>query len=252
MAETEGALFDPETGARIEPALLPLGAPDPDAAPSHAEQVAAFVLDQGHAMFYRNLANRTLSVMLGRGLVTPENDHRLSNPPLHGAVLDELTAELVQSRGDLRELVRSIATSRMYAVDSTPHDGDAPDVEFLARRASRPMSRATLRRSVQSVLGVELDPALELPASPLALQLALRNGDLLHSALASGATLVDAIAAFGGSPRDQLADVYKLVLSREPTERERRELLPSLSAGKVELRQLAFALLASREFGVIR
>ena len=61
------------------------------------------------------------------------------------------------------------------------------------------------------------------------------------------------IALFAPDAKTRLRDLYLLLLSREPRDDEAAALLPDLEKGDVDsVQDLAFALLASREFGSIR
>lgn len=65
--------------------------------------------------FARAQANRIWRRLMGRGLVEPEDDFRLANPPSHPELLDHLADFLKQNRFDLRALVRHIVLSEAYA-----------------------------------------------------------------------------------------------------------------------------------------
>jgi len=246
----EGILFHPETDRPVEPRLLPTGHEAP-AGLDHAQTVRWYVLDGAKEMFLRNMANRIFQSLVGRGLVEPLDDHRISNPASHESLLQVLADELAQ--GGLRKLVKLIVTSRLYQQDSKPV-GDkqiaAARQHFLAQREARPLASATFRNAVSRVLGVAI--AEPLPESPLARHLALLNGSFLHRALEQPNN-VEAILDFTPSAPQQLREIFLLILSR-PIRPEEAGHLGSLWTGdaatrKAQARDLAFALLASREFG---
>lgn len=70
------------------------------------KQLAAWLTSPGNQMFSRNLANRIWAQMLGRGIIEPVDDVRISNPPVNPALLDALAKRLVEVKFDLRALVR--------------------------------------------------------------------------------------------------------------------------------------------------
>lgn len=257
MAMKPGVLFDPDTGDPVEPRLLDVarGAPSPEA--DYAASVEWFALDGGRHLLYRNFANRVFAELFGRGLVEATNDHRLSNPAVHESLLAHLSQLLEKDRGDLRKFLVRLMTTQMYAMGSEAmdendaHDGDRQ--HYFARRTPRQLSPRALRRAALRALGEPVNETLT-PVSPLARQLELLNSDVLLGTLARGGHLVDAIADFGGSPRERLRDLWFLLLSREPSSAELDKFLPHLANGpaKEALRELAFALLASREFGSVR
>lgn len=95
-------------------------------------------------LFSNNLANRIWAHFMGRGLVEPLDDMRISNPPTNKPLLDELSRILVQSKFNLRALAREICTSRVYQLSSRPNETNALD--------DRQFSRARLRRLRADVL----------------------------------------------------------------------------------------------------
>jgi len=248
----QGVLFDPDTGATVKPRTLPVVAnvSREVSKQGHAATVAHFVLKGGHGMFERNLANRTFAALMGKGLVEPLDDNRLSNPAVHESLLGHL-AERARN-GDLRALVLHIVTSRLYQTSSEPTESkaDPAAIQFFARRVARTMPPETFAHSVARSL--EAKPGARLTRSPLARQLALLNSPFLNDAVRESASIAD-IAVFAPDAKTRLRDLYVLLLSREPRDDESAALLPSLAKGDVEsVQDLAFALLASREFGSIR
>ncbi|MCA8958565.1 MAG: DUF1549 domain-containing protein, partial [Planctomycetes bacterium] len=144
-----GVLFHPDTGTPVPPHLLPVRSQTaPPRGLDHAAQVAWFVLRSGNRMFERNLANRVFAALLGRGLVEPLDDHRLSNPATHEAVLAHLAE--VAAGGDLRALVRHLVTSALYRASSAA--GASHEVAWFARRSARPMPREPFEHAVSDAL----------------------------------------------------------------------------------------------------
>lgn len=252
-----GRFFEPETGREVEPKLLPWGESRAPQGSSREEQVAWLVLDAAKEPFARNLANRAFAQLIGKPLVEAEDDHRLSNPAIHESLLNVLTEAFAESDHDLRALVRFIATSAVYAVSSQPgaDNWDTARVRYLARREARRMDMAQYRRSLAFVTGTEERPRALPEESPLAEQLFVLNSGLIQESLAEPGNQVEAIFDFVLDPEAQLRDLYLLVLSRPPSPDEVAAFLPELKAAsevRAWGRELAFALLAGREFGSIR
>src|SRR5690606_8151608 len=78
------------------------------------EQLADWLTAAENPWFARNLANRAWAHFLGRGLVEPVDDFRLTNPPSNPALLDALAEHLIENRFDWKQLVRVIVASRAY------------------------------------------------------------------------------------------------------------------------------------------
>lgn len=242
---TTGALFDEATGAAVTPTLPELGGAPLTGAASDRATVADFIVDPTHGRFASNASNRLFAALIGRGLVDPVDDHRPGNPPVSAAMLAALTSRFDATAGDLVELLVWIASSRPYRLGL----GDAFDErsQLLAAQASRPLSPAAFQRAVIAVTGKQPRPVL--PASPLAQQLALQNGPTLHRLLGSGGTTVDAIFTIGGAPRERLDELWRTLLSRSPRPEEIERFAPLADQDLAAFRDLAYALLASREFG---
>jgi hypothetical protein len=100
--------------------------------------LARWLTSPDNGLFSRNLANRIWAQLMGRGIVHPVDDVRVTNPPVNEPLLADLAAHLVASKFSLRSLVRDICTSRTYQLSSTPN--------AINRRDTRQFSRAYLRR----------------------------------------------------------------------------------------------------------
>ena len=93
---------------------------------------------------------------MGRGIVDPIDDFRLTNPPSNPPLLDHLAHLLVQSRFDLRSIIRSIMNSRTYQLSSKPNETNRNDVASY--------SRAYIRRLPAEVILDMQSDLLEMPA----------------------------------------------------------------------------------------
>jgi len=106
--------------------------------------LAAWLTSPENELFSRNLANRIWAHFMGRGIVEPVDDMRVSNPPTNGPLLDALAKNLVEGGFDLRAFVRDICTSRTYQLSARPNATNADD--------TRQFSRSQLRRLRADVL----------------------------------------------------------------------------------------------------
>lgn len=79
------------------------------------------------------VVNRYWKHFFGRGLVEPEDDIRISNPPSHPELLDDLAKDFVSGGYDLRQLILTIATSEAYRRSSLPTPSNAQDRQNYAR-----------------------------------------------------------------------------------------------------------------------
>jgi hypothetical protein len=249
-----GKFFLPGENTAIPPALLPLSSG------SHANQLhegppgevlRSFLRETAQPHFRRNAANRVFAWLIGRPLVAPADDHRLTNPALHEEVLAALVDGPWKS---LRELIRFLTETELYQVSSDPAPetelSTAPDLDYLARREAVPLTPDQRIASMEQALGIPLGVGAE-PSSPLARQLSRLNDARWQDALRQPGNSLEALMLFESHPERRLSQLFELILSRPPNQQERDAFITA--AEELDsLRDLAFALFASREFGSIR
>ncbi|MCE9565331.1 MAG: DUF1549 and DUF1553 domain-containing protein [Planctomycetes bacterium] len=83
--------------------------------------------------FARAVANRYWAHFLGRGIVDPLDDMRITNPPSNPELLDALAKNLVDNKFSLKSLIKTICKSRTYQLSSTPNDFNKSDKQAYAR-----------------------------------------------------------------------------------------------------------------------
>jgi hypothetical protein len=123
-----------------------LGTKSPDASPpgDRRRVLADWMTAPNNPYFARNLANRTWAHFMGRGLVEPVDDVRATNPPTNPELLDALAKNLIDSKFDFRQLIRTITASRAYQSSSRPNATNEKDEQNY--------SRALLKRIEAEVL----------------------------------------------------------------------------------------------------
>jgi hypothetical protein len=107
-----------------------------------------------HPNFSRSQVNWVWFQLMGRGIVDPIDDFRPTNPPSHPALLDELAADFVKHRFDLRHLIRRIANSRTYQLSSVPTTDNADDVLNFSHVLPRRLSAEQLLDTQHQAVGV--------------------------------------------------------------------------------------------------
>ncbi len=94
--------------------------------------------DQGSGLLTaRVLANRMWALMFGNGLADLEDFGGQGTPPTHPQLLDRLAWELVDSGWDMQHLLKTMALSRAYRLDSVPTQEQLerdPENRLLARQ----------------------------------------------------------------------------------------------------------------------
>jgi hypothetical protein len=132
-----------------------LGAVEPvDAEGDPRPALAAWLTAPDNEIFSRNLANRIWAQFLGRGVVEPVDDMRVSNPPVNAPLMDALAARLVELKFDLRSFVRDICNSRVYQLSVTPTQSNTGDTRQFSHAHLRRLRADVLLDSVVAVTGV--------------------------------------------------------------------------------------------------
>ena len=169
-AEGSPALAHPRTGEAIHP--HPLGSPMPEVAAEgdRRQSLATWLAAPGNPFFSRNLANRMVAHFFGRGLVEPVDDVRATNPPSNPALLEALARHVAETRFDLKQLIRTLTSSRTYQLSSTPNATNERDEQNYSRAFFRRLPAEVLLDAVSQATGVP-EKFEGVPAGHRAIQL---------------------------------------------------------------------------------
>lgn len=279
-----GEVEHPKTGRALTPRPLGGEPARADASASRRAQLAEWLTAPDNRPFARAFVNRVWKHLLGRGLVEPVDDLRLTNPASHPEVLEALTTHFIASGFDLRDLVRTITESRTYQLSATTVPGNETDQRLHSHALLKPPSAQVLLDVIAQATGVSesftdqpaATRAVELIGSQtasyvldvfgrcsrerscetsatagggLAQALHLINGSTINTRLGTG--IVKDLAAANTSPHDAVRTLYLRTLSRPPSAAELGEwtsLLATATDRTEALEDLLWALLNSREF----
>jgi hypothetical protein len=253
------------------------------------EKLAAWITSPGNPWFSRAIANRVWKHFLGRGIVEPVDDFRVTNPPSNEELLDALAAFLVQEQFDIRKLARAILESRTYQLSSTPNPGNLGDeINY---------SRFYLKRQIAEVLFDSMSQAakarLKVPGFPpgtraltigvgspdyffrtfgktqfreqicerdhtpdVVQAMHLINGETVNGMVSAKGNIIDRVLERADWDDDRrIEEIYLAALSRQPSAGERGKVRALLAAAGGSARavyeDLLWAVLNSREFAYI-
>ncbi len=253
------------------------------------EKLADWITSPDNPWFSRAMVNRVWKHYLGRGIVDPVDDFRVTNPPSNEALLNALADYLVKEKYDLRKLVKAILNSRIYQLSSIPNStNQTDDINY---------SRFYLKRQMAEVLfdsmGQAAGTRLKIPGHPpgtkaisvavgspnyflmtfgkveardqicerdhqpnVAQAMHLVNGDTINDLINAPGNIIDRILSQSDWPDEhRIEEIYLSALSRSPTAEESAELKPKLAGDEVTRKQvyqdLLWVLLNSREFAYI-
>lgn len=144
----------PRTGDAVFAHALGTQSPDKSTAGDRRLVLADWMTSPKNPWFARNLANRLWAHFLGRGMVEPVDDVRDTNPPSNPELLDALAKHLVDSKYDVKQLMRAIVLSRTYQLSATPNMTNEKDEQNYSRSLFRRNDAEVMLDMVSQTLGV--------------------------------------------------------------------------------------------------
>ncbi len=268
----------------VKPKFLGGEEPEITAGVGRRTVVAEWITSPDNPYFARAAANRIWAHFLGRGIVDPVDDFRVSNPPSNAALLDALASRLIEYEYDFRRLAFDILTSATYQRSSQPVAGNEHDERNFSRATVRRIPAVQLIDCISQVtksptkfprmpLGTravetpdnvpsnyflktfgrasrETACACETTAEPtLSQALHLLNGDSVHDKINNG-KVIESLLQQPQSPREIIETLYVSCLTRMPTTEETEALLAQVNeaTASADLADIFWALLNSREF----
>lgn len=170
VAGTASPTVHPRTGETVAAHALASAAAGAEPTGDRRKQLAEWMTSPDNPWFARNFVNRVWAHFLGRGLVEPVDDVRLTNPPTNPELLDALAGHFVETKFDFQQLIRTITASRVYQASSTPNATNERDDQNYSRALLKPLQAEVLFDAVCQTTGVpEKFPGM--PAGVRAIQL---------------------------------------------------------------------------------
>lgn len=281
---------NPLTGRVPEPKFLDgdYAQFSPEEDPRHA--LVDWMAQKDNPFFARAFTNRMWSHFFSVGLVHELDDMRETNPPSNPELLDYLASEFQRSGFNMKELVRLIASSRIYQLSSEPRAENASDTQNFARFYARRMMAEVMLDAVDQACGVRTQfgnmsaqsRAIDLPhegfgsyfmdafdrpqrvsvcecerspGATLAQVLLMTNSDEIENKIADAAGRVSKIIEAAKPLSDGVDEVYLAALSRYPNESERQIAIAYISSApevRRGLEDILWSLLNGREFAFNR
>lgn len=155
VSKGDGELTLPRGGDAV-PKLLGASAVVPTGRGDRLGALADWLTATDNPFFATAQANRVWAHLLGRGIVDPIDDFKLTNPPSNPELLEHLAKEFAASGYRLKPLVRHIMTSRTYQLSATPNDTNADDATHFSRAIVQPLEAEQLLDAVASATGTEM------------------------------------------------------------------------------------------------
>lgn len=174
LMDDESEVKHPVTDAVLRPRFLG-GRELSDAKLDRLQALADWVARPDNAFFARTQANRIWAYLMGRGIVDPIDDFRMSNPPANTPLLEALARELAATGFDQKRLIRTIMASRSYQLSALPNDTNGDDETHYSHAIIRPVPAEPLLDAIAQVTATPLSfdafpaavRATQLPALPI-------------------------------------------------------------------------------------
>jgi len=136
--------------------------------PRHA--LVDWMAQPENPFFARALVNRYWKHFFGRGIVDPEDDMRVTNPPTNPELLDALAKSFVDSKFDMKQLIRTICQSNVYQLSSEPNEYNKDDKQNFSSFYPRRLNAEPLYDAINQVAGTKVSFS-GMPVGTLAVQL---------------------------------------------------------------------------------
>ncbi len=133
-------------------------------------KLADWMKSPKNPFFAKVLVNRYWKHFFGRGLIEPEDDIRDTNPPSNPELLAALEKHFVESKFDLKELVRVIVRSNAYQLSAKPNADNVADRQNYSRYYPRRLPAEVMLDAIDRLAGTQTDFA-NLPAGTRAVAL---------------------------------------------------------------------------------
>ncbi|MCA9088887.1 MAG: DUF1549 domain-containing protein, partial [Planctomycetaceae bacterium] len=238
--------------------------------------------------FARALVNRYWKHFFSRGIVEPEDDMRETNPPSNPELLAGLAQHFVDSKFDLKELVRTICRSSTYQLTAFPNDYNLKDKQNFSRFYPKRLTAEVLydgfhqvTNSSQNYSGLPTGTrAVQLPDASvgpyflkvfgqpqgdtacecersqeanLAQSLHLLNSSEVQNKIGGGSSRAAMYANDKERPHDEkIRELYRWVYSREPDAEELQVALGHIEKHqdnlKIAYEDILWALINTKEF----
>ncbi|MCI0628381.1 MAG: DUF1549 and DUF1553 domain-containing protein [Acidobacteria bacterium] len=144
----------PETKQVVKPRLLDGTEPVIRPLDDRRKILAGWITSPGNPWFARATVNRIWRQFMGRGLVEPAGDFRVTNPPTNEALLDRLAGDLIGHKFDLKHIMRIILNSKTYQLSSITKPGNRDDEINYSHYYLRRLTAEQLLDAIVQVTGV--------------------------------------------------------------------------------------------------
>ena len=157
FAGTNGTVNHPLKQTPMTPRPLFGTAPGLDGVDDPRDALAEWITSDQNPYFAKVMANRVWADLMGKGFVDPVDDLRATNPASNEPLLKALAEDFRSQGYDIRKLVRRIATSHVYGLQSVPDERNVADHRNFSRHYRTRLRAEVLLDSIIAATGVRED-----------------------------------------------------------------------------------------------
>ncbi len=170
FVRSNGRLEHGRTGVNVEPQFLH-GEPLEIAADvDPRELLVDWLTEPSNPFFAKAMANRVWAEVMGQGLVDPVDDLRATNPASNEPLLDYLADDFREHGYDIKHLIRTMMTSRVFELSSIPGERNLSDQRNHSRYYRERLRAEVLLDAVNDVLDTH-DEFAAMPPDSRAIEL---------------------------------------------------------------------------------
>lgn len=153
--QSKGDVDDPRVKRPRPPRFLGESTPVPESA-DRLQALANWLTQPTNRQFAKAMVNRVWSNLMGRGIVEPVDDFRVTNPPVNAELLERLTDDFIQHGYSLRHLIRRITNSRIYQLSAVPNATNQDDETNFSKSSVRRLTAEQLLDAMADVTASEV------------------------------------------------------------------------------------------------
>jgi len=262
-----GDVRHPRTGKPRDPQPLDGKAISLDAPVDRRSHLADWLTSPENPYFAKAIVNRVWKNYFGRGLVDPEDDLRIVNPPSNEALFEAVTKDFTGHGFDVKHLMRTILLSAAYGRTSRPHLGNDHDQIYYSHYVVRRLPAEVVLDAYAAATEVATPfpgypdgfRALQLrdsqvrsyflkafgrpernttcacertESASLAQVLHVSNGDTLDDKIRAKKNILSRLLARGAPDAEILEELYLVALTRYPSAKEESDALAVIAEAR--------------------
>ena len=280
-----GGVRHPVGNKDMKPKFLGDEQPEIKSGVDRRQVLAEWLASPRNPWFGKNMANIVWAHFMGKGIVEPVDDVRISNPPSNPELLETLGKNFEKYGYDLRKLIADICKSRTYQLKAQSNESNKSDTRNFAKSYVRRLRAEVLLDVINTITdapdkytGIPLGSraveivdgntstyfltafgrskrgsvcSCEVTVDPnLSQALHLLNGSTVNSKVARAKWLQDMIKA-KAKPADVVNEIYWRCLGRPASDSEQAKLKEFFTDPKEYVNSyydIFWAVMNSKEF----